>query len=81
MTEDQEYAFNSSEALVESMLGRLLIPGEEYALVSAARQWLRGNGCPREPHTRGRGRYLVPAELAGRFPSDCWLHIKYLRRR
>jgi hypothetical protein len=44
----EEYAFESSEALVESMLGRQLIPGEEYALVTAARQWLTRNGCPRE---------------------------------
>jgi hypothetical protein len=72
------YAFESSEALVESMLGRQLIPGDEYALVTAARRWLALNGCPREPHARGRGRYLVPAELARRFPTECWPQIKHL---
>jgi hypothetical protein len=48
-----EPVFDSSEALVESMLGRQLIPGEEYALVHAARQWLSENACPRQPHARG----------------------------
>jgi hypothetical protein len=57
------YVFDSSEALVESVLGRQLIPGEEYALVTAARRWLTQNDCPREPHARGRGRYLVPSTL------------------
>jgi hypothetical protein len=70
----------SSEALVESQLGRQLVPGEEYALVTAARRWLTQNGCPREPHARGRGRYLVTPELAARFPTECWPRIKDLRR-
>jgi hypothetical protein len=72
------YAFESSEALVESMLGRELIPGEEHALMTAARRWLTQNGCPREPHSRGRGRYLVPPELARRFSTECWPEIKQL---
>ncbi len=38
-------AFESSEALVESMLGRQLIPGEEYALITADRRWLTQNDC------------------------------------
>ena len=74
------YAFESSEALVEAMLGRKLNPGKEHALMTAARQWLSENGCPREPHARGRGRYLVPAELAYRFPTECWPRIKHLAR-
>jgi hypothetical protein len=73
-------SFESSEALVESMLGRQLIVDGERALVDAARQWLGENGCPREPHARGRGRYLVPAELADRFPVECWPRIKHLAR-
>jgi hypothetical protein len=81
MTRLEDYAFDSSEALVESMLGRQLIPGEEHALVTAARHWLSQNGCPRAPHARGRGRYLVPAELARRFPAECWPQIKHLARR
>jgi hypothetical protein len=56
----EEYAFSSSEGLVGSMLGRQLIPGDEHALVTAARRWLNENGCPRAPHARGRDRYLVP---------------------
>jgi hypothetical protein len=76
----QDYAFDSSEALVESMLGRQLIPGREYSLVTAARRWLSQNDCPREPNARGRGRYLVPAELARRFPAECWPQIKHLAR-
>jgi hypothetical protein len=75
-----QYAFESSEALVESMLGRQLIPGEELALVTAARRWLSSNGCPRAPQPNGRGRYLVPADLAQRFPIECWPSIKHLRR-
>jgi hypothetical protein len=72
------YALESSEALVESMFGRELIPGEEYALVTAARRWLTQNGCPRQPHARVRGRYLVPADLARRFRTECWPEIKHL---
>ena len=75
-----DYAFDSSEALVESMLGRELIPGGEVALVTAVRQWLTKNGCPREPHAGGRGRYLVPPDLARRFPTECWPQIKHLAR-
>ena len=75
------YAFDSSEALVESMLGRQLIPDDELALVAAARRWLSANGCPRAPHANGRGRYLVPPDLARRFPSECWPLIKHLARR
>ena len=74
------YTFDSSEALVESMLGRQLIPGDEFALVTAARQWLKANNCPQAPHARGRGRYLVPPELAHRFPTECWPRIKHLKR-
>lgn len=65
------YVFDSSEALVESMLGRQLIPGGELPLVTAVRQWLTENDCPRAPHANGRGCYLVPADLAGRFPVEC----------
>ena len=75
-----EPAFDSSEALVESMLGRQLIPDGEHPLMDAARKWLSENGCPRQPHARGRGRYLVPAELADRFPVECWPRIKHLAR-
>jgi hypothetical protein len=77
----EQYAFDSSGALVESMLGRRLIPDGEHALVTAARQWLTENGCPREPNLRGRGRYLVTAELARRFATECWPQIKHLARR
>lgn len=77
----ERYAFESSEALVESMLGRQLIPDGEHALVTAARRWLSQNSCPRESHARGRGRYLVPPDLARRFPVECWPHIKHLARR
>jgi hypothetical protein len=80
-TSSAQYEFESSGALVESMLGRELIPGGEYALVSAARGWLTRNGCPREPHGRGRGRYLVPPELARKFRTECWPEIKHLARR
>lgn len=76
-----EVAFHSSGALVESMLGRRLIPDGEHALVTAARRWLSENGCPREPNSRGRGRYLVTAELALKFPTECWPQIKHLARR
>ena len=72
------YAFESSEALVESMLGRQLIPGEEHALMAAARRWLSENDCPRESHTGDRGRYLVPSDLARRFPTECWPKIEHL---
>jgi hypothetical protein len=72
------YAFDSSEALVESMLGRRLIPGEEHALMTAARRWLAENGCPRESHAGDRGRYLVPPQLARRFPKECWPRIEHL---
>jgi hypothetical protein len=76
------YAFDSSEALVESMLGRQLIPGgEEEALMTAVRRWLTENDCPRAPHANGRGRYLVSADLAGRFPVECWPKIKHLAAR
>jgi hypothetical protein len=75
-----EPAFDSSEALVESMLGRQLIPDGEHPLMDAARQWLSDNDCPRQPHARGRGRYLVPADLAERFPVECWPRIKHLAR-
>jgi hypothetical protein len=83
MVEVPGYAFDSSEALVESMLGRQLIPGDELALVTAARNWLSRNNCPRAHHANGRGRYLVPvpAELAARFPIECWPTIKHLARR
>lgn len=73
-------AFDSSEALVESVLGRRLVPDGERALVGAARAWLTQNGCPRQPHARGRGRYLVPTELARRFPVECWPRIRHLAR-
>jgi hypothetical protein len=75
---DRGYAFESSEGLVESMLGRQLIPDAEHALMTAARQWLAENGCPREANAGGRGRYLVPDELARRFPTECWPKIKHL---
>jgi hypothetical protein len=81
MLEVPGYAFDSSEALVESMLGRQLIPGDELALVTAARSWLSRNNCPRAQHSNGRGRYLVPADLAARFPTECWPTIKHLARR
>jgi hypothetical protein len=48
--------------------------------MDAARQWLRENDYPRQPHAGGRGRYLVPAELAERFPFECWPRIKHLAR-
>ena len=80
MADSEQYAFESSEALVESMLGRRLIPDGERALMDATRQWLGQNGCPREPDARGRGRYLVPAELAARFRAECWPNIKHLAR-
>jgi hypothetical protein len=76
----EDYAFESSEDLLESMLGRPLIPGGEHALVTAARRWLSQNDCPREPHARGRGRYLVPEDLARRFSTECWPQIKHLAR-
>jgi hypothetical protein len=76
-----QVVFESSEALVESMLGRRLIPDGEHPLMDAARRWLRENGCPRVPNSRGRGRYLVTADLARRFPTECWPQIKHLARR
>lgn len=79
-TDLEDYAYDSSEALVESMLGRQLIPHGEHPLMDAARRWLTQNGCPREPHARGRGRYLVPADLARRFAAECWPQIKHLAR-
>jgi hypothetical protein len=78
MTPFGEYAFDSSEALVVSMLGRQLVADQEHGLVTAARRWLSENECPRQPHARGRGRYLVPADLARRFPTECWPWIKHL---
>jgi hypothetical protein len=78
MERPDDYAFDSSEALVESLLGRQLTAGREHALMNAARQWLSDNGCPREPHASGRGRYLVPADLASRFEAECWPRIKRL---
>jgi hypothetical protein len=75
-----EPVFDSSEALVESMLGRQLIPDGEHPLMDAARQWLSETDCPRQQHARGRGRYLVTAELADRFPVECWPRIKHLAR-
>lgn len=75
------YAFESSEALVESMLGRDLIPNDELPLMTAAREWLTQNRCPRAPHANGRGRYLVPHDLATRFPAECWPQIKHLAKR
>jgi hypothetical protein len=77
---NDDYAFESSEALVESMLGRQLIPDGEHALVTAVREWLTKNDCPRAPHERSRGRYLVPPELANQFRLECWPTIKHLRR-
>lgn len=79
MASSEKYAFDSSAALVESMLGRKLIPGGEVALISAAREWLSENACPRAPGVRGR--YLVPIELARRFQVECWPQIKHLARR
>ena len=76
MTSFEEYAFDSSEALIESMLGRQLIPGAEGALTTPTRRWLTKNECPRQPHARGRGRYLVTAELARRYREECWPQIK-----
>jgi hypothetical protein len=76
-----EYAFDSSEGLVESLLGRQLIPDGEHPLMRAARGWLKKNGCPQAPHARGRGRYLVPPELARRFATECWPEIKQLAVR
>lgn len=78
MTPDESYAFESSESLVESMLGRELIRGAEHALVTSAGRWLARNGCPRQPHRRGRGRYLVPADLTERFKEECWPEIRHL---
>lgn len=79
-TADAEPAFESSEALVRSVLGRRLIPGGEQALMRAARKWLSDNECPRAPSANDRGAYLVPAELAGRFRLECWPRIKHLAR-
>jgi len=81
MTRFEEYAFDSSEALIESMLGRQLIPDAEGALTNPTRRWLTQNGCPRQAHARGRGRYLVTAELARRNGEECWPQIKHLARR
>ena len=67
MASPEKYVFDSSEGLVESMLGRQLIPEGEHPLMRAARQWLSENGCPRKSHVRGRGAYLVTAELAEGF--------------
>jgi hypothetical protein len=72
------YRFESSEALVEWLLGRELIDDAEQVLMRAAREWLTDNHCPRAPNAAGRGAYLVPAELADRFRSECWPHIKRL---
>ena len=49
--------------------------------MTAARQWLTENGCPRAEHASGRGRYLVTDEIAGRFPVECWPRIKHLARQ
>lgn len=76
MTDPPVYAFDSSEALIESMLGRQLIPGVEGALTTPTRQWLTKNGCERQAHARGRGRYLVTEELARRWREECWPQIK-----
>jgi hypothetical protein len=81
LTRFEEYAFDSSEALIESMLGRQLIPDAEKALTLSTRAWLTQNGCPRETHARGRGRYLVTPELARRYREECWPKIKHLARR
>ena len=58
-----EPAFESSEALVESLLGRNLIPDGEHRLMRATRKWLKDNHCPQAPHANDRGAYRVPAEL------------------
>jgi hypothetical protein len=76
-----EPAFESSEALVESLLGRDLIPDGEHGLMRATRKWLKDNHCPRAPHANNRGAYLVPAELANRFRREQWPGIKQLARR
>ena len=75
-----EYEFESSGALVESMLGRRLIPDGEHPLMDAARAWLTANDCPRAPNARGRGRYLVTHDLARRFATECWPNIKHLAK-
>ena len=46
MESSEKYEFDRSEALVESMLGRQLIPDGEHALMDAVRQWLSENGSP-----------------------------------
>jgi hypothetical protein len=81
MERPDDYVFDSSEALVESMLGRQLLAGQENYLMNAARRWLRANDCAREPHARGRGRYLVPANFASRVQVGCWPQIKGLALR
>jgi hypothetical protein len=73
-------AFKSSEALVEWLLGRELIPNGEKALMHATRKWLKDNRCPQAPHANERGAYLVSAELADRFRREEWPRIKHLRR-
>jgi hypothetical protein len=76
-----EYAFESSEALVRSLLGRRLVIDAEKALMEAARVWLSDNECPRAPSANNRGAYLVPDELAERFRLECWPRIRHLARR
>jgi hypothetical protein len=76
-----EPAFESSEALVRSILGRELIRDGEHGLMRATRRWLKDNHCPQAPHANDRGAYLVPAELATRFRREQWPRIKHLARR
>jgi hypothetical protein len=78
---NSEPAFESSEALVESLLGRNLIPDGEHSLMRVTRTWLKDNHCPQAPHANDRGAYLVSAELAARFRRERWPHIKHLARR
>lgn len=75
-----EPGFSSAAALVESMLGRRLVLDRENALMTAARDWLTKNRCPRKTDARGRGPYLVTDELANRFAVECWPRIKHLAR-
>jgi hypothetical protein len=73
-----ETKFDSSAALVESLLGRRLIPDGEHPLMRAAREWLTATGCPRATNAAGRGRYLVTEDIAERFVVECWPRIKHL---
>jgi hypothetical protein len=52
--------------IVESLLGRDLIPDGEHRLMHATRKWLKDNHCPQAPQANDRGASLcLPSSRPG----------------